>query len=578
MSRIVGIDLGTTNSEVAYIRDRHPVVVTAGGGPVLPSVVGLSAEGRLLVGREARNQYIAAPERTIRSIKRKMGTEERVALGERVLSPPEVSALILGRLRAMAEEELGEPIDRALITVPAYFTDVQRQATRDAGEIAGLRVERILNEPTAAALAYRSRRTDRETLLVYDLGGGTFDVSCVQAEAEIAEVLASHGDTRLGGDDFDRLIVDLMADRFRTEHGVDLRQELRSLSALTHAAERAKIELSSQPYARMQVEFIAEHAGKPLHLDTELSRAELEALLRPRLEATLISVRQALRDARIPAEALDTVLLVGGSTRIPLVAELLAEELGRPPRAEVDPELVVALGAATQAAIIAGEDVEAILVDVTPHSLGIATLEWEGPFPVVDRFSVILPRNTVLPVSRTEPYRTAVPGQEAVEIRVFQGESRDVKDNQLLGEFRLDDLSESEDEPIPLLVRFDLNLDGMLHVSAIEKETGRQAEVTIAASRSRLSAAEKQTAREQVAELMAGAGQEGTEADTEKVAALRQLVRQAREAPRPEDEQLAEALREAADRLEALLAAGTRDWPAIEQAEEELTDALYELE
>ena len=463
---IVGIDLGTTNSEVAVVMEGQPRVL--GREPILPSVVGLSAEGKLLIGQPARNQFVLAPDRTVKSIKRKMGQDMTVDLGGQRYRPQEISAMILRTLRDRAAHQLGQPVAKAVITVPAYFNDAQRQATHEAGTLAGLEVVRILNEPTAAALAYDPGRQEREIVLVYDLGGGTFDVSIVQCEGGVVEVLASHGDTALGGDDFDQLLLDLVCDRFSQQHGIDLRRDRVAKARLLQSVESAKRRLSEHPYTALEEEFIAEKSGRALHIDDELSRTEYEGLIRPLIDRTLDCIQRALTDAQIAGPEIDQVVLVGGATRTPLIAALLADRLNRPAHREVNPDLVVAMGAALQGAIIAGHDVGAVLVDVTAHSLGIKAIDggddrFGAPFP--HRFVPIIERNTALPASRSEAFRTIIDGQRAVEIDVYQGEDDDVRQNQRVGRFLVDGLAPVE-AGNQILVQLDLTLDGLLKVSA----------------------------------------------------------------------------------------------------------------
>jgi molecular chaperone DnaK len=410
---IVGIDLGTTNSEVAALVDGKVEVLAADGEQIMPSYVGLSPEGQLLVGTPARNQYILYPERTVKSIKRLMGSDQRVVLGEQTYSPAEISALILRALKTRAEAALGAPVTRAVITVPAYFSDAQRQATRDAGEIAGLEVVRILNEPTAAALAYGADRQEDRTVLVYDLGGGTFDVSLVQVHGEITEVLASHGNTHLGGDDFDQLLLDFVHERFRAAGGLDLRADRRAMSRLLHAVEEAKKRLSFEPYAQIREEHLAERAGVPVHLDLEVSREEYEDLIHHLIEGTLDSVHQALADAGKRPDQVDDILLVGGATRTPLISRLLEEKTGLVPRQDLHPDLCVALGAGVLAARLAGHDVDRVLVDISPYSFGPSHLGFRHGVPSEHCYHPIIARNTPLPVSRTDSYFTIVDNQEA---------------------------------------------------------------------------------------------------------------------------------------------------------------------
>ncbi|HEY7313702.1 MAG TPA: Hsp70 family protein, partial [Gemmataceae bacterium] len=471
MEPIVGIDLGTTNSEVALVRDGQPFVFEAGGDPLLPSFVGLSEDGRLLVGAAAKNQWVLAPERTIKSIKRKMGQDVKVRLGEQEYRPQEISAMILKALRDRASAQLGVPVNKAVITVPAYFNDAQRQATREAGELAGLEVVRILNEPTAASLTYDPGQHELRRMLVYDLGGGTFDVSIVQAQQGVVEVLSSHGDTQLGGDDFDELLLTLVCDRFQQEHGVDLRADLVSRSRVLRAVETAKRHLSFHPFTRIEEEFIAEKDGQALHLTMELTRDEYETLIQPLLDRTMDCVQRALDDANLIASSIDKVVLVGGSTRTPLITQMLEERLGQPAHQEVNPDLCVALGAAIQSAIIAGTDVGAVLVDITPHSLGIKCVDSQRGFPFEFHFAPIIHRNTALPASRSEVFYTFHDDQTEVEIDVYQGENADVRRNHRVGRFMVQGLSRVPSGN-PILVQLELNLDGMLKVSARERATG----------------------------------------------------------------------------------------------------------
>jgi molecular chaperone DnaK len=476
---ILGIDLGTTNSEVAIIQDGKPVVFEDDGGdPILPSFVGLSEDGKLLVGKAARNQYALAPERTIKSIKRKMGQETTVRLGDRDYRPQEISAIILKALKERAETRLGKAVNKAVVTVPAYFNDAQRQATREAGEIAGLEVVRILNEPTAASLTYEPKTDALQRILVYDLGGGTFDVSIVQAQDGVIEVLASHGDTHLGGDDFDDLLLKHVLSKFQMEHGVDLSEQAVPRARLLRSCEAAKRQLSFHPFARIEEEFLAEKNGQPLHLSMEIARSEYEDMIRPALMRTMDSVQKALDDAMMTPTQIDRVVLVGGSTRTPLVSELLEDRLGQPPHQEVNPDLCVAMGAGVQAGLIAGLDVGAVLVDITPHSLGIKTLDRFSPFGDDFRYARILHRNTPLPATRSEVFVTICDNQEKVDIEVYQGENDDLRFNHMIGQFLIEGLAR-----VPagnqVTVQFELSLDGILKVSAREKSTGLSKHVTI---------------------------------------------------------------------------------------------------
>ncbi len=500
MDTIVGIDLGTTNSEVAFVRDGQPFVFEDNGDPILPSFVGLSEDGRLLVGQAAKNQWVLAPERTIKSIKRKMGQDVKVKLGDQEYRPQEISAMILKGLRDRAAAQLGAPVNKVVITVPAYFNDAQRQATREAGELAGLEVVRILNEPTAASLTYDPTHREMRRILVYDLGGGTFDVSIVQSQEGVVEVLSSHGDTQLGGDDFDELLLTLVCDRFQQEHGVDLRANLVPRSRVLRAVEAAKRQLSFHPFARIEEEFIAEKDGQALHLNMELTRGEFETLIQPLLDRTMDCVQRALDDANLIASSIDKVVLVGGSTRTPLVGQLLEERLGQPAHQEVNPDLCVAMGAAIQAAIIAGADVGSVLVDITPHSLGIKCVDTNRGFPFEFFFAPIIHRNTPLPASRSELFYTHHDNQVEVEIDVYQGENEDVRHNHPVGRFMVQGLSRVP-AGNPLVVQLDLNLDGILKVSARERATGLQKQIVIENALARFEREERDLARERLEQL-----------------------------------------------------------------------------
>jgi molecular chaperone DnaK len=441
-------------------------------------MVGLDPQGRLLVGRAARNQFVLAPERTVRSIKRRMGEETTVTLGDQIYTPQEISAIILRTLKQRAEKALGEPVKKAVITVPAFFNEGQRAATREAGELAGLEVVRIINEPTAAVLTYDPHPPETQRLLVYDLGGGTFDVSIAQVEAGVVEILASHGDTHLGGDDFDQRLLDSVCDRFLSEHGIDLRDTLAARSRVLRAVEEAKKGLSFDAVARIEEEFIAERNGVPLHLKFEIERGDYEELIEPLLAKTLTCVDQSLSDAKLQAPQIDKVVLVGGATRTPLVHRLLQERLGRPVHAEIEPDLAVAMGAAVQGGLIGGVEVGPVLVDITPHTLGIEAMGFLHGLPTVHAFSPIIERNTPLPASRTEIYSTVSDGQRAADIRVFQGEHDDTRYNTLVGDFTIEGLADV-DAGNQIVVRLDLDLSGILKVTATERRTGLARRVTI---------------------------------------------------------------------------------------------------
>ena len=518
---VVGIDLGTTNSEIAAYAQDGVKVLGPERSPMLPSCVGFSPSGELLVGQAARHQQLLYPELTVRSIKRKMGSAEPVKLGDKTFTPPEVSALILKELVEWGRRSLNLPVEKAVITVPAYFSDAQRNATREAGMLAGLEVVRILNEPTAASLAYGFGDSSRHTAMVYDLGGGTFDVSIVAVEGDVTEVLASHGNNRLGGDDFDDLLLERLEREFEDRHGVDLRQGHPAAHArLWWAAEEAKKKLSFEPYVRVREEALVMDGGKALNLDLEISRDEYEEMIRPLIESTLDSVSKALSDAHKNPGDMDAILLVGGSTRTPLVSERIEELTGLKPRQDVHPDLCVALGAGVLASRLAGHEVERVLVDVSPFSFGPSYLGERGGFPYPHCYRPIIHRNTPLPVTRTERYCTAHPHQTVVEIEVYQGEDEDALKNILVGDFRIEGL-QSMEGPNEVLCRMSLDVDGILHVAAIEKATGKSKHITIARALEAKSASEIAAARDRLKALYASrsseygmAPQEATDEET----------------------------------------------------------------
>ena len=500
---IVGIDLGTTNSEVAAFADGQVRVLGPGDRRILPSCVGLSASGELLVGEPARNQQALYPERTVRSIKRRMGSPELVTLGGKSFTPPEISAVILRELVEWTRESLGERPEKAVITVPAYFSDAQRGATREAGALAGLEVVRILNEPTAASLAYGYGDGSPHTALIYDLGGGTFDVSVVTVEGDVTEVLASHGNNRLGGDDFDDLLAERLAQEFQKQHGIDVRNGHPSAKArLWRAAEEAKKKLSQEPYARVREEALTERNGKPLHLEMEISRTDYEALIRPLVESTLDSVSKALQDSGKKPGDMDAVLLVGGSTRTPLVFDLLTERMGIEPSQEVHPDLCVALGAGVLASRLSGRDVNRVLVDVSPYSFGVSFLGERGGVPYPHCYKPIIHRNTPLPLTRTERFYTSHPFQTQVDIEVYQGDDDDALKNILVGDFTISGLTETEDLN-EILCRMRLDLDGILEVTSQEKATGKSKQITIANAMQPKTPEEIAAGRKRIQELFA---------------------------------------------------------------------------
>ncbi|MHB1795360.1 MAG: Hsp70 family protein [Acidobacteriaceae bacterium] len=498
---IVGIDLGTTNSEIAAFVDGKVTILGSGNKNMLPSVVGLSPAGELLVGEAARNQLVLYPDRTIRSIKRKMGSNESVTLGDRQFTPPEISALILRELASWAGSQLDRPVQKAVITVPAYFSDAQRQATREAATLAGLEAVRILNEPTAASLAYGEG--SRHTAMVYDLGGGTFDVSIVSLEGDITEVLASHGNNRLGGDDFNDLLAEHLLSAFQSQHGIDLRSGYPVARArIWWAAEEAKRRLSFDPEVTVREEALATVDGKPLHLELEITREEYEEMIRPLVEQTLEHMSKALADAGKGPSDLDAILLVGGSTRTPLVARLIEERTGLTPREEIHPDLCVALGAGVMASRLAGHEVERVLVDVTPYSFGVSYLGERGGVSYPHCYKPIIRRNSPLPVTRTERFYTSHPYQEEVDVHVYEGEDEDALRNILVGNYRVTGLTPMR-EHNEVLCRMSLDLDGILNVTSIEKKSGLSKHITIARALEAKSEAEIAAARKRLEALFA---------------------------------------------------------------------------
>jgi molecular chaperone DnaK len=566
MTAIIGIDLGTTYSAVGIVRDGIPVILPNGRERIVPSVVGFTPAGQLVVGTPARNQYVLYPEMTVRSIKRRMGTDDTVELNGRAYTPAEISAIIVREMKRIAEADLGEPVERAVITVPAYFSDSARQSTREAGELAGLTVERIINEPTAAALAYGLDRTgEQQMVAVYDLGGGTFDVSIVELNQGVLEVRASHGNTHLGGDDFDEMLLDYLAGRFQEEHDLDPREDRKARARLLRASEQAKIDLSSLPFARVREEYLMERDGRPLHLDLEIERGAFEEMIAGRVDETLEAFDQALADAGLKASDLDRVLLVGGSTRIPLVWNAVAEHTGLEPMSEVNPDEAVALGAGVQAALIAGEPLDAILVDVTPHSLGIETADLLFGEVVPDQYSIIIHRNTTLPTTRAEVFSALHPSQTRIQIKVYQGEDPVASRNTLLGEFMFDDLKqETRGEPPRITVQFDLDANGILNVSAVDRGSAAVKQTTLHAAHTRLSPSAKEASARHLAELESAEPEE----DDPLLARARKLL----EHRRSDVQELAGIV----SALEAARREGRED--EVAGLHEELLDALFELE
>ena len=475
MSKIIGIDLGTTNSCVAVMEGGEPVVIAnSEGARTTPSVVGFTKTGDRLVGQVAKRQAITNPDNTVSSIKRQMGTDHKVTLNGKEYTPQQVSAMILQKLKADAEAYLGETVTEAVITVPAYFNDSQRQATKDAGTIAGLNVRRIINEPTAAALAYGVDKEDDQKVMVYDLGGGTFDVSIIEMGDGVTEVLATNGDTHLGGDDFDQRIIDWMADAFQTENGIDLRKDKMAAQRLKEAAEKAKIELSSAMSSQINLPFITADATGPKHLDMTLTRAKFNELTADLVDRTMGPVRKALQDAGLRPSDLKKVLMVGGSTRIPAVYDAVKKELSCEPFKGINPDECVAVGAAIQGGVLQGDVKGLLLLDVTPLSLGIETLGGVC--------TKIIDRNTTIPTHKSQVFSTAADNQPSVEVNVLQGEREFARDNKSLGVFHLDGIAPAPRGVPQIEVTFDIDANGIVKVSAKDLGTGKEQNITITAS------------------------------------------------------------------------------------------------
>jgi molecular chaperone DnaK len=576
MEIIVGIDLGTTNSEIAILRDEGKAeMIPIEGEPIMPSCVGIDPEGRLIVGRTAKNQMVSHPEHTVLSVKRRMGEDAAILLGDKTFSPEEISSFILAKMKSSAETYLGHPIAKAVITVPAYFDDAQRKATKDAGDLAGFDVVRIINEPTAAALAYEAGHEENQRILVYDLGGGTFDVSLVVVENGIVEVKASHGDTHLGGDDFDRLLIDYVAGRFQEEYGIDLKSDIRAANRLWVAVEKAKCTLSDRPFAGIREEFI----GGNHHLDMEISRDDYEEMIRPLLRKTMDAVHACLTDAVLLPKAIDKIILVGGATRTPLVTQMLQTDMGIEPHHEISPDLIVAMGAAIQGAAVSGVKTRSILVDITPYTFGThAIAEYNGMMSD-DVFVPVIKRNSPLPVSKEELFYTAYDNQESVLVEIFQGEQPLASDNIFIGNFMIKGLSKAG-QGNPILLNLELDINGMLKVTAKEKVTGLSKTVIMDTTQ-KGKVANLEEKRRNIASLL----EEGDEADAfpSDVEDKQTLIVKAKSLRKRTEGLLSKVNEEDAAELSSLLekcrqAIAAQDWETVARQNESLSDMLFYLE
>lgn len=583
--KIIGIDLGTTNSEVAVVENGQITVINVDQSQLFPSVVGIDEQGKMLVGQSARNQYALYPERSVKSIKRSMGSDESVVLDGNAFLPQEISALILKRLKQVAEAYLGERVHKAVITVPAYFSDVQRQATREAGEIAGLDVVRMINEPTAAALAYQLDSENEQTLLVYDLGGGTFDVSVVSIQKGVTEVLSSHGNNQLGGDDFDAKISNFLQQHLRGK-GVELDNDAVLLAKIDRIAEESKCRLSDEPYVQIEEEYMAQVNGESIHLQTELARDKYETMIQPFIDETMEAVHIALEGAKLTMNDIDEIVLVGGSTRTPLVQNSLQALLGKRPHGEINPDLCVATGAAIQAANIAGENIASILVDITPYTFGTSALgELDGEY-TSHLYVPIIHKNTALPCKKTEVFYTNVDDQEQVEVNIFEGEDKDALNNISLGQFMITDLSKVPSGN-PITITLELDLDGVLQVTAKEKNTGLSGSLTIENAMQKRNQEDIEQAKNKIDSLfdsledsdkLADSEQDQT-ADTPSNKILVKAQALVEKAERMMDSLSNEDKEDMVDLIESVNdAIAANDMVKLSATEEELADMIYYME
>ncbi len=571
MAKVLGIDLGTTNSCVAVMEGGEPTIIpNAEGSRTTPSVVAFSKDGERLVGQVAKRQAVVNSKRTITSIKRKMGSDMQISIDDKTYTPQEISAFVLQKLKQDAEEYLGETIQQAVITVPAYFTDSQRQATKDAGQIAGMEVLRIINEPTAASLAYGLDKEEESTILVFDLGGGTFDVSILELGDGVFEVKATSGNNFLGGDDFDERVKDWMVSEYKREQGIDLSKDDQAVQRLMEAAEKAKVELSSTTRTTISLPFVTADSSGPKHLEMELTRAKFEDLISDLVEKTVNPMHQAIKDAGVKPDEIDRVILVGGSTRIPLVQKRVKDVLGKDPFKGINPDEVVALGAAIQAGVLSGEVKDVVLLDVTPLSLGIETLGGV--------FTKLIERNTTIPTKKSQIFSTAGDNQTQVEIHVLQGERAMAADNKTLGRFILDGIPPAPRGVPQIEVTFDIDANGIVNVSAQDKATGKEQKITIEASSGLTEEEIEQMAQE--ADAYAEEDQrkrERIEAKNEADSALYSAERSLKDLEDKVDEGLVEKVREAMEDLRKVTEDEEASTERLREATETLTQALYEM-